>query len=123
MFQSLFGNASEINVDALRKEFENVLLEDEKIDKAFRIFRDLFVFTNKRLILVDKQGLSGKKAEYLSIPYRAISRFSVETAGSWDADAELKIWFSGSPEPLQKEFKKGTDILGVQKILAQYTTK
>jgi hypothetical protein len=81
--------------------------------------RDLFVFTDKRLILIDKQGMTGKKAEYHSIPYKSISHFSVETAGTFDADAELKIYISSSTTPIQREFKRGTDIIGVQKALAQ----
>jgi len=54
----------------------------------------LFIFTNKRLILVDKQGITGKKIEYFSVVYKSISRFSIETAGNFDLDAELKIWIS-----------------------------
>ena len=85
--------------------------------------RDLFVFTDKRLILIDKQGITGKKAEYHSIPYKSISHFSVETAGTFDADAELKIYVSSNPNPIQREFKRGTDIIGVQKTLAQCVLK
>jgi len=55
------------------------------------LIRALFVFTNKRLILVDKQGLTGNKVEYHSLPYRIITHFSVETAGHFDLDAELKV--------------------------------
>lgn len=117
------GNASEVDVQKLQNEFESILIEDEQIEKAFKLFRDLFVFTNKRLILVDRQGFSGNKVEYYSIPYKSISRFAVETAGHFDNDSEMKIWLSGSQEPLEKEFKKGTDIRGVQKTLAKYILK
>ena len=55
------------------------------------MIRDLFVFTNKRLILVDKQGLTGNKVEYHSLPYRTITHSRVETAGHFDLDAELKV--------------------------------
>lgn len=58
---------------------------------AFKVIRDMFVFTNKRLIIVDKQGVTGKKAEYLSVPYGSITRFSKESAGMMDLDADLKI--------------------------------
>jgi hypothetical protein len=64
--------------------------------------------------------MTGKKVEYHSIPYRAITHFSVETAGHFDLDAELKIWVSGSDLPIEREFKKGSDISGVQKTLAKY---
>jgi Bacterial PH domain len=79
--------------------------------------------TDKRLLLVDKQGLTGSKVEYMSLPYRSITRFCVETAGTFDADSELKIWVSGSPEPLLKQFKKGSSILEIQKVLATYVLK
>jgi len=72
---------------------------------------------------VDKQGLTGSKVEYMSLPYRSITRFCVEAAGTFDADSELKIWVSGSPEPLLKQFKKGSSILEIQKVLATYVLK
>ncbi len=82
--------------------------------------RDLFVFTQCRLILVDKQGITGKKVGYHSVPYKSISQFSVETAGRFDLDSELKIYISSNPHPITKEFKKGTDIVQLQKLLATY---
>lgn len=123
VFSGLFGNASEIDVQELEREFSAIMVDGEQIDKAFKILRDLFVFTNRRLVLVDRQGATGKKAEYHSIPYRAITHFLVETAGHFDADAEMKIWISGSPMPIEREFKRGTDIIGVQKTLAQYVLR
>ena len=74
---------------------------------AFSLVRDLIVFTEYRLVLVDKQGLTGKKVSYRSIPYRSVSRFSVETSGHFDLDAELKIWISSSEAPTETlQFKK-----------------
>jgi hypothetical protein len=121
LFDGLLGNASEVDRQQLEREFEAILAEGEQIERAFKLIRDLFVFTNRRLILVDKQGMTGKKAEYHSIPYRAITHFSVETAGHFDADSELKIWLSGSATPIEREFKRGTNIVDVQKTLAQYS--
>jgi hypothetical protein len=123
MLQGLFGNASEVDAKSLQNDLNAILVEGEVIVKGFRIIRDLFIFTDKRLILVDKQGLSGKKAEYHSIPYRSISHFSVETAGTFDMDAEMKIYISGNMNPIQREFRRGADIKGVQKTLAQFILK
>jgi hypothetical protein len=123
MLQGLFGNATEINAKELQKDLDATIVEGETVVKAFRIIRDLFVFTDKRLVLIDKQGLTGKKAEYHSIPYKSISHFSVETAGTFDMDAELKIYISGNPTPIQREFKRDTDIVGVQKMLAGFILK
>lgn len=123
MLQGLFGNATEVNARELEKELAATLIEGETIIKGFKIIRDLIVFTDKRLILIDKQGMTGKKVEYHSILYKSISHFSVETGGTLDLDAELKIYVSGNAMPIKQEFKKGTDIVGVQKMLAQFVLK
>jgi hypothetical protein len=120
MLQGYFGNASEIDVRSLQKDLDAILIDGEKVVRGFKIIRDLFIFTDKRLILIDKQGLTGKKAEYHSIPYRSISHFSVETAGTFDLDAEMKIYIYGNMNPIQREFRRGADIQGVQKTLAQF---
>lgn len=117
---NLMGNASEVDVKALEGEFEQILAQGERLEKAYQVFRDSFLFTNRRLILVDKQGMSGKKVEYHSIPYRHITHFSIETAGPMDMDAELKIWISGNPAPIQKLFNKRLSIYEVQQVLAAY---
>lgn len=88
------------------------------MEKAYVLIRDVFIFTSRRLILVDKQGLTGKKVEYHSIPYGKITRFSIETAGHLDLDSELKIWISGDPVPVQKTFSRKLDIYEVQTLLA-----
>ena len=123
MLQGLFGHASEVNSKDIQNDLNAILVQGETVVRAFKIIRDLFVFTDKRLILIDKQGITGKKAEYHSIPYKSISHFSVETAGTFDMDAELKIYISGNMVPFQREFKKGADIKGVQKTLAEFVLK
>ena len=120
LVNALFGTASEVTPEALQREFSPILIEGEEITGAFKVFRDLFVFTQCRLILADKQGMTGKKVEYHSIPYKSISQFSVETAGHFDMDSELKIYISSNPTPIKREFRKGTDIVGIQKLLASY---
>jgi len=121
LLDGLMGNATEMNLEELEKELKDILIEGEKIEKGYRVLRDFFVFTNKRLLLVDKQGITGKKVEYHSIPYKNIRHFSVETAGTFDMDSELKLWIAGSSQPLEKKFgKKSSNILDVQRTLAQY---
>ncbi|GLB59645.1 PH domain-containing protein [Cytobacillus sp. NCCP-133] len=119
-FNGFIGNASEANIDEIQEEFSAVIAPSEQVEKAYRLVRDLFIFTNKRLILVDKQGITGKKVEYHSIPYKSITHFSIETAGSFDLEAELKIWISGSEEPIEKQFNKSLNIYEVQSVLAEY---
>ena len=120
LFSALLGHASEINVEELEQEFASILIEDEEIHRAYKLIGDLVVFTSKRLILVNKQGLTGKKQEFQSIPYKNINRFSKETAGHFDLDAELRIWVKGQEEPMVKEFKKDKNIHEVYQVLSAY---
>lgn len=121
LLSGLMGNSSIVDSNELQKEFSHLLIDDEKIELGFKLIRDMFIFTNKRLILVDKQGLTGNKLEYKSVTYRSISRFSIETAGTFDLEAELKIWVSGEQLPsIQKQFTKAVNVYDVQKVLATH---
>ena len=119
LLNAVLGNASEVPAAELQTEFARLLMKDESILCGYRLVRDVFMFTGRRLLLVDKQGLTGKKLEYLSIPYKSITKFSIETAGTFDLDAELKIWVAGSPEPVSQKFSKGVDVYKVQTLLAK----
>ena len=123
LFNAILGNASEVTVENVAREFEPLLIEGEAIEKAYKLLRDMFIFTDKRLILVDKQGLTGKKMECHSVPYRSITHFSIETAGNFDLDAELKIWISGQAVPIVKQFNKSLNIYELQSVLAQYVLR
>jgi hypothetical protein len=123
LLDGLLGNASEIDATKLETEFSKVLATGERIEKAYQLIRDLFIFTDKRLILVDKQGLTGSKIDYHSLPYRSITHFSIETGGHFDLDAELKVWVSGSSTPFQKKFNKRLSIYEVQSVLASYVLR
>ncbi len=118
LLSGLLGLAGDVDVAALSRELEPVLLPDESVEAAFAVLRDQIVFTDRRLVLVDKQGLSGRKRSYHSIPYRAVTMFSVETAGSFDTDAELRIWVSGQPQPFVQNLSRGANLAGIQKALA-----
>jgi hypothetical protein len=123
LIDGLLGNASEIDKREVEAEFSKVLAAGERIERAYQLIRDLFIFTDKRLILIDKQGLTGSKVEYHSLPYRAITHFSIETGGHFDLDAELKVWVSGSATPFAKRFNKRLSIYEVQAVLASYVLK
>ncbi|MGW1269129.1 PH domain-containing protein [Streptomyces sp. NPDC002491] len=120
---ALFGNAHPIDPAQAQQDYARLLGHGEQVQAAFLLIRDTIMFTDRRLILVDKQGITGKKTEYHSIPYRSITHFAVETAGTFDLDAELKIWVSGSSMPIEKTFTKGVDIYEVQAILTQYVAR
>ena len=121
LFSALLGNAGAISQDELQKQYSQLLCDGEEIELGFKIIRDMFIFTNKRLILVDKQGITGSKTEYKFISYKSITRFSIETAGTFDLDAELKIWVSSEIQPsISKQFNKSVNVYDVQKVLAHH---
>ena len=120
LFNAILGNASEVSIENVSKEFQPILIDGEIIEKAYKLIKDMFVFTNKRLILVEKQ-LVGTKVDYMSIPYFNIKKFSKESAGILDLDAELKIWLNNDSAPIVKQFGKGgNNINEVYKILSQH---
>ena len=119
LLNKLIGNASKVSTEKLNKKYEKLLIENESVELGFELLRDVFMFTNKRLILIDVQGITGSKIEYRSMPYKHISRFSLETAGTFELDAELKIWISSENSPtVSKKFNKSIDVYEVQKFLA-----
>ena len=124
IFSALIGNAGSVSQDDLKKDYGNLLISEEEIELGFKLIRDVFIFTNKRLILIDKQGLTGSKVEYKSITYKSISRFSIETAGTFELDAELKIWVSSEQLPsIKKQFNKSVNVYDVHRVLATYVLK
>lgn len=124
LFSGLIGNAGQVKNEDLLKDYGKLLIYGEVIEVGFKLIRDTFIFTTKRLILIDKQGLTGSKMEYKSISYKSISRFSVESTGTFDLEAELKIWVSSEQEPsIRKQFSKSVDVYEVQKILAIHVLK
>ena len=96
-----------------------ILIEGESVVAAFKAVRDHVVFTNKRLIAVNVQGVTGKKQDFTSLPYSRIQAFSVETAGTFDLDAELDLWFSGLGL-VRLEFKGKTPIVELGQMIARY---
>src|SRR5688572_23074286 len=123
LLDGVLGNASKIDASKVQQEFQQILAPNEKGERAYQLIRDYFIFTDKRLVLVDKQGLTGSKVEYHSIPYKSVTHFSVETAGTFDLEAELKIWISGAPVPIQKQFNKKLSVYELQAVLASYVLK
>ena len=124
LFSALMGNAGAVNPEELKNTYGLLLIDNEDIEFGFKLIRDTFIFTNKRMIIIDVQGLTGSKTEFLSVAYKSISRFSVETAGTFDLDAELKIWVSSETVPsIRKKFNKSVNIFEVQKALAHHVLR
>jgi hypothetical protein len=72
-----------------------ILVQGEKILETFKTIRDMVIFTSLRVISINVQGVTGKKKDFTSLPYNRIQAFSVETAGIFDLDCEIDLWFSG----------------------------
>jgi len=120
LFSGILGNAGVESPEKLREKYGQLFADDEDVEVGFKLIRDVFIFTNRRLILVDIQGVTGRKREYFTIPYGKITKFSIETAGHLDLDAELKIWIGSDPKPLAKKFNKSVSIYDLQKVLAAH---
>lgn len=97
-----------------------LLVEGEGIISEYQTIRDFVVFTNKRIIAVNVQGITGKKKDFTSIPYSKIQVFSVETAGVLDLDSELEITISGLGT-VRFEFTGASDIVQIGKLIANFT--
>ena len=122
LLNALMGNADAVDAARVQADFAHVLIAGERVEHAYKLIRDMVVFTNERLIMIDKQGMTGKKVEFHSIPYSKITHFSVETAGTLDLDSELKIAVSGGAH-FSKTFGRGVDINDVQRVLAAHVLK
>lgn len=103
----------------IASSIEPLLIPGERIVSCFKAVRDFVVFTDKRLITVNVQGITGRKRDFTSLPYSRIQAFSVETAGTFDLDAELELWFSGLGK-VRLEFRGRADITELGRTLATY---
>jgi hypothetical protein len=117
-----FARLKQVNNYSFGKIIEDFLLADEQIIGAYQSVRDGVVFTNKRIIAINVQGLTGKKKDFTSIPYSKISTFSLETAGVFDLDAELEIYLSGVGR-VKFEFTGSTDVKKICKMISEYTLR
>ena len=95
LLNQLLGNAEACSVEKAAEAVAGILSPGENIEQAYQLYRDVLVFTGKRLIIVDYQGVTGKKTEYRSLPYTGIVSFAVETAGQMDLESELKLFILG----------------------------
>ena len=123
LLQKLAMNAQQVDVSTVQQEIQPLLVENEQVEIAFKIIRDQIIFTNLRLITIDKQGLTARKVDFRSIPYDKIVQFSKESAGVMDLDAELKIWVASMSEPLKFEFSKDAPINDVYQLLSEKILK
>lgn len=93
--------------------------DGENIISSYQTIRDGVVFTNKRILAINIQGITGKKKDITSLPYSKIQAFSVETAGVLDLDSELDLWFSGLGK-VRFEFTMNSNVVEICKIISKY---
>lgn len=110
---------SKADTQAITQEVAPLLIDGEQVLSAFKGVRDFVAFTNKRVVAVNIQGMTGKKKDFTSLPYSKVQSFSVETAGTFDLDAELDLWFSGLGL-VRFEFKGQVDIRNLSQLIATY---
>lgn len=113
----MIGITIELDQKEMEERIAKFLLEEETLIKGYQIVRDVMILTNKRIIIVDYLGLRGKKIEYQMIPYHKINRLYIETPGNLDTDYTLKIFLSGSLEPIEKQIKSDVDIHELNRII------
>lgn len=113
---------SKVDNGSLDSKVAPLLIEGETIIGSYKSIRDFVVFTDKRVISVNVQGITGKKKDFTSMPYSKISVFSVETAGTFDLDSELEMYFSGVGR-VKFEFSGASDIVEIGKVISRYCLK
>ncbi|MCP4130131.1 MAG: PH domain-containing protein [bacterium] len=109
-----------MDTEKILEPIHKFLIDGESVLSAFKAMRDQLVFTNKRIIAANVQGMTGKKTDYTSIPYSKIQTFSVETAGLLDRDCELEIYIS-SIGKIHFDIKGSFDIVAFNRIISEYT--
>lgn len=99
-----------------------IFIDGERLISEYSAMRDFVIFTNKRIIAVNVQGITGKKKDFTFLPYSKIQAFSIETAGVFDMDAELEIYFSGVGK-VKLEFTGASDITEIGKTISEMMLK
>jgi hypothetical protein len=118
VFNSFLSHPSEVSLKQISMEYGIILVDGEYVEKAYKVGKDKFILTNKRLMLI--MQARSNKLEYLTIPYCSIHKFAKESKGMLDSDAELKIWLKGESLPIRKEFKSSEGVNEIYQILSKY---
>lgn len=116
---SAFVKMKQVSPGPLMGDIQPLLINGEQVIGAYKAMRDYCVFTNKRVISVNVQGMTGKKKDFTSLPYSKVSAYSVETAGVLDMDSELEMYFSGLGK-VTFEFTGQSNIVQIGQIISTY---
>lgn len=116
---SAYVKMKQIDPGSVMGDIQQILINGEQVIGAYKAMRDYCVFTNKRVIAVNVQGMTGKKKDFTSLPYSKVSAYSVETAGVLDLDSELEMYFSGLGK-VKFEFTGQSNVVQICQIISNF---
>lgn len=111
-----------VDADTYAADVQELLLPEERIEAAYQSVRDGLVFTSLRIIVINIQGITGKKKDFTSLPYNRIQSFSVETSGIVDLDSEVTLWFSGLGK-VKLEFTRNCNVGIICRMISAHTLR
>lgn len=114
-----FLKLKKISNEEVINQITPLLISSECLISSYKTIRDFVVFTNKRVIAVNVQGITGSKKDFTSLPYSKVQAYSIETAGTFDLDSELEMYFSALGK-VKFEFKGTSDIVKIGQIISEY---
>ena len=117
-----FFKLTNTSPEAVKKQIQPLLIPGEEILDVYKALRDYCVFTNKRIISVNVQGMTGKKKDFTSLPYSKVVAYSVETAGNFDMDSELELYFSGLGK-VKFEFTGFSNVVKIGQKISEFILK
>lgn len=116
---STFLSLKEIELDEVRPEVQGLMVDNEKIECAFKNSNMKIIFTNKRIFSASLKGVMGEKVSYCSYPYSKIQCYGIETAGFMNSESELIVTISGG-STLRFSFKSGVDVREINYVISKY---
>ena len=120
--EGFFARLKKVDNDEYLKIIGEFLISGEEVIGTYQSVRDGIVFTNKRIIAINVQGMTGKKKDFTCIPYSKITTYSLESSGVFDLDSELQVYISGLGK-VSFQFVGRTDVKEICKMISEYTLK
>lgn len=121
-YEDLFGEASEVDpdeIDGLRR----FLLDGEELERCFVSITTLFVFTEERLLIISKEGFTGRSVDVHTVPYSSIRDYTAGTPGRFESESELRLWLRGMTSPMRYKISESLDVEGLYRVLSEYVLR
>lgn len=120
LFQQILGNATEITIDDANAKIGPLLVANEQVIAGYKTVRDMVIFTSERIVMIDVQGITGRKESVTSVPFSSVKWYSMENAGTFDLDSEIKVGVQGMALPLSLKFGKGAELSKIYQLFSTY---